>query len=42
MAYLVKPFTKADLVPVIEIAASRFQETSALESGKVASAEGPP
>src|ERR1039457_3227474 len=32
MAYLVKPFTKADLVPAIEIAASRFQETSALES----------
>jgi two-component system, response regulator PdtaR len=32
MAYLVKPFTKADLVPAIEIAASRFQETSALET----------
>jgi two-component system, response regulator PdtaR len=32
MAYLVKPFTKADLVPAIEIAASRFQEISALES----------
>jgi AmiR/NasT family two-component response regulator len=32
MAYLVKPFTKADLVPAIEIAASRFRETSALES----------
>jgi AmiR/NasT family two-component response regulator len=31
MAYLVKPFTKADLVPAIEIAASRFQEISALE-----------
>jgi two-component system, response regulator PdtaR len=31
MAYLVKPFTKADLVPAIEIAASRFQEVSALE-----------
>jgi two-component system, response regulator PdtaR len=30
MAYLVKPFTKADLVPAIEIAASRFQEMSAL------------
>jgi len=32
MAYLVKPFTKADLVPAIEIAVSRFQEFSALES----------
>ncbi|HLQ57105.1 MAG TPA: response regulator [Streptosporangiaceae bacterium] len=32
MAYLVKPFTKADLVPAIEIAASRFQEITALES----------
>ena len=32
MAYLVKPFTKADLVPAIEIAASRFQEIGALES----------
>jgi len=32
MAYLVKPFTKADLVPAIEIAASRFQEIIALES----------
>ena len=30
MAYLVKPFTKADLVPAIEIAISRFQEFSAL------------
>jgi two-component system, response regulator PdtaR len=30
MAYLVKPFTKADLVPAIEIAVSRFQEISAL------------
>jgi two-component system, response regulator PdtaR len=30
MAYLVKPFTKADLVPAIEIAVSRFQELSAL------------
>src|SRR5215467_2709315 len=30
MAYLVKPFTKADLVPTIEIAVSRFQELSAL------------
>ena len=32
MAYLVKPFTKADLIPAIEIAASRFQEVTALES----------
>jgi response regulator NasT len=30
MAYLVKPFTKADLMPTIEIAVSRFQEISAL------------
>ncbi len=30
MAYLVKPFTKADLVPAIEIAVSRFQEITAL------------
>lgn len=32
MAYLVKPFTKADLIPAIEIAVSRFQEISALEA----------
>ncbi len=32
MAFLVKPFTKADLIPAIEIAVSRFQEFSALES----------
>jgi AmiR/NasT family two-component response regulator len=32
MAYLVKPFTRADLVPVIEIAVSRFQEITALDS----------
>jgi AmiR/NasT family two-component response regulator len=32
MAYLVKPFTKADLVPAIEMAASRFTEISALEA----------
>lgn len=32
MAYLVKPFTKADLVPAIEIAVSRFQEMAALGS----------
>jgi AmiR/NasT family two-component response regulator len=31
MAYLVKPFTKLDLVPAIEIAISRFAELSALE-----------
>jgi response regulator NasT len=31
MAYLVKPFTKADLVPTIEIAVSRFTERQALE-----------
>jgi two-component system, response regulator PdtaR len=30
MAYLVKPFTKSDLVPAIEIAVSRFQEVAAL------------
>jgi response regulator NasT len=32
MAYLVKPFTKADLVPAVELAASRFTEISALET----------
>ncbi|HEY3733993.1 MAG TPA: response regulator [Streptosporangiaceae bacterium] len=32
MAYLVKPFTKADLVPAIEMAVSRFTELRALES----------
>jgi two-component system, response regulator PdtaR len=32
MAYLVKPFTKADLVPSIEMAVSRFNEMSALDS----------
>jgi response regulator NasT len=32
MAYLVKPFTKADLVPAIEMAGSRFQEIRALET----------
>lgn len=31
MAYLVKPFTKADLVPAIEVAVSRYHEMSALE-----------
>jgi two-component system, response regulator PdtaR len=32
MAYLVKPFTKADLVPAIAMAVSRFQEIRVLES----------
>ena len=32
MAYLVKPFTKADLVPAIEMAVSRFHEARALET----------
>jgi response regulator NasT len=31
MAYLVKPFTKADLLPAIEIAVSRYAELNALE-----------
>lgn len=31
MAYLVKPFTKADLVPAIEVAVSRYTELSVLE-----------
>ena len=31
MAYLVKPFTRSDLVPSIEIALSRFTELAALE-----------
>ncbi|MCL2535240.1 MAG: ANTAR domain-containing response regulator [Nocardiaceae bacterium] len=31
MAYLVKPFSKADLVPAVELAASRFTEISLLE-----------
>ncbi len=31
MAYLVKPFTKSDLVPAIEMAVSRHQEIAALE-----------
>lgn len=35
MAYLVKPFSKADLVPAVELAASRFAELTALE-GEVA------
>jgi response regulator NasT len=32
MAYLVKPFSKADLVPAIEMAVSRFAELSMLEA----------
>lgn len=32
MAYLVKPFTKNDLVPAIEMAVSRFAELQLLES----------
>jgi len=35
MAYLVKPFTRNDLVPAIEMAVSRFAELAALE-GEVA------
>jgi AmiR/NasT family two-component response regulator len=31
MAYLVKPFTKTDLLPAIEIAMSRYDELGALE-----------
>ena len=32
MAYLVKPFQKADLVPAIEMAVSRYEQMAALES----------
>ena len=32
MAYLVKPFTQADLVPAIEMAVSRFAELALLEA----------
>ncbi len=32
MAYLVKPFTKSDLVPAIEMAVSRFAEVRQLET----------
>jgi two-component system, response regulator PdtaR len=32
MAYLVKPFTKSDLVPAIEMAVSRFAELAQLEA----------
>src|SRR5690606_27485248 len=31
MAYLVKPFSKSDLVPAIEVAVSRFSELRELE-----------
>ena len=31
MAYLVKPFSKADLVPAIEVAVSRYHELKMLE-----------
>ena len=31
MAYLVKPFGKADLVPAVEMAMSRFDELTTLE-----------
>ena len=32
MAYLVKPFTKSDLVPAIELAVSRYAEITTLEA----------
>lgn len=32
MSYLVKPFAKRDLVPAVELAASRFSEVQALEA----------
>ena len=32
MAYVVKPFTRSDLVPAIEMAVSRYAEISALET----------
>lgn len=32
MAYLVKPFSKADLMPAVELAASRYTEISTLET----------
>jgi response regulator NasT len=32
MAYLVKPFSKRDLVPAVELAISRFTELQALEN----------
>ncbi|MGW0035934.1 ANTAR domain-containing response regulator [Gordonia sp. NPDC003376] len=39
MAYLVKPFTKADLVPAIEVAVSRYQELRTLENEVVSMQE---
>lgn len=39
MAYLVKPFQKADLLPTVEMAVSRFAEVLALE-GEVADLSG--
>lgn len=39
MAYVVKPFTPADLIPAIEIAVSRFQELVALEDEVVSLTE---
>ena len=39
MAYLVKPFSKNDLVPAIEVAAARFAEMTALD-GEVRDARG--
>jgi AmiR/NasT family two-component response regulator len=32
MAYLVKPFTKADLLPALEMAVARFEEVTTLEA----------
>ena len=39
MAYVVKPFTPADLIPAIEIAVSRSQEIEALENEVTSLAE---
>ena len=41
MAYLVKPFTKADLLPAVEMAMSRYDELVTLER-EVADLQGPP
>src|SRR5258708_4427159 len=32
MAYLIKPFTKTELIPAIEVARGRFEETKAIKS----------
>ena len=32
MAYLIKPFTKTELIPAIEVARGRFEETRAIKS----------